>query len=861
MAKAKKVLSTVLVALFTVFTVLSYVPAQSAKAATAGPKINMVAQPNAEYKVGDRVLVKFNSGSYKGIVQYRAFLWKVGYGKVKELYPDYAKDSYFYKPVCVGTSTFTIDVFYATEPGVYEIVVGVKAKGAKASTASYVTTSRFTVKAKEEATIKEFAPLSDVTVEEGKTALLPATVKAVMTDGTEKEVAVTWPSVDTTKVGTVKVEGTVAGTTLKPAVNVVVKEVPMAVTSVAAASKEKVVLTFNYKVDEAVLDNFKVYEKGNEYLTVDVKSVAFDGNKVTLTLLNELEDDTDYTVSAQGVKAGSHVLAATTKDFHYDAKNLSDVASIAFAATTYQTGDTVEYIIKDKDGNDITADFSLSDLTIESSDDGVVDSADLTCDDDTSLTAGQKEYAVVNIKVDGTDVETGNTIITVKYSTAGLTGIGRLTLVKQGSTPNFAKPTTSLAEDTTDTYVLASEVLDADGDAYGFDSTDGQITNDDVGITLTYKSLNPTVAVIDANTGVITPVAEGSATLVVTATKSSTKYSKSLTIKVTAEAKPSTLSLDKTSVKLVIDSGINQTVKVKVLDQYGKEIDTPDGTLTWTINKTGLVDGVAKDAEQTGSFDSDGVATISLTPYAYDSNGDIVSPGIVGSGTITLKYKYTIDSINYTITKTVSVSTVEPDTFAGYAVSSDTTKLDLIDTDDPDYDDLKQGEATAQITVYKKDAKGNYIADATADATFEDDGKGYVTVDASGVVTPQQKGTGTVTVKVNGVKVGTVTYTVYDSTRVVTSVTQSKTVLTYDNDDSTTLSDKLFGTDGVFKAYDQYGDKIAFTLSDITVISSNTDIITSGDGATFALGGETGTVTLTIKVAKKTFTITVKVVD
>lgn len=277
MAKAKKVLSTVLVALFTVFTVLSYVPAKAA----AGPKINMVAQPNAEYKVGDRVIVKFNSGSYKGIVQYRAFLWKVGYGKVKELYPAYAKDSYFYKPVCVGTSTFTIDVFYATEPGVYEIVVGVKAKGAKASTASYVTTSRFTVKAKETASTAEIKSLEavSVTVNQNDTAVLPATVKATLADGTTKDVKVTWATVDTSKAGEYTVEGTVEGTTLKATAKVTVKAVELSVKSVAAVAADKFKVVFN----TVPQDTSKVVFTVKRETTPVTVTATWNGSEATLT--------------------------------------------------------------------------------------------------------------------------------------------------------------------------------------------------------------------------------------------------------------------------------------------------------------------------------------------------------------------------------------------------------------------------------------------------------------------------------------------------------------------------------------------------------------------------------------------------
>ncbi|SKA76678.1 Ig-like domain (group 4) [Caloramator quimbayensis] len=311
MAKAKKVLSTVLVALFTVFTVLSYVPAQTTKAAAGPTKITIVAKPQAEYKVGDRVIVKFNSAPYKGKVQYRAFLWKVGVGKVKELYPGYSKD-YFYKAVCPGTSTFTIDVLYVTEPGTYEIVVGVKASGAKASTAKYVNVGRFVVKAKEEAKveIKELVNPADVTVDEGAVATLPATVKAVMTDGTEKEVAVKWDAVDTTKAGEYTVNGTVEGTTLKPAVKVTVKAVAPTAT-VSAVGVKKLEVKFNKAVD----DTKAKFEVKKDSILVNTEKVEFAADKksAVITMATNLTKG-EYTVSVSGLTETAISVKVTVDD-------------------------------------------------------------------------------------------------------------------------------------------------------------------------------------------------------------------------------------------------------------------------------------------------------------------------------------------------------------------------------------------------------------------------------------------------------------------------------------------------------------------------------------------------------------------
>ena len=156
MVKAKKLLSVLLAAVLICFTLFSTIPARAA----AVPVVKMVTQPSAEYNVGDRVKVQFNCPNYPTKrIQYRAFLWQVGHGYAQEIYKDYAKDGYFYKPVCVGKSVFTIDVFYPQRPGTYYIVVLAKPKEAKKYT-SYIYTKTFTV--------KEKTPTVSVLDEEGK---------------------------------------------------------------------------------------------------------------------------------------------------------------------------------------------------------------------------------------------------------------------------------------------------------------------------------------------------------------------------------------------------------------------------------------------------------------------------------------------------------------------------------------------------------------------------------------------------------------------------------------------------------------------------------------------------------------------
>ena len=74
-----------------------------------------------------------------------------------------------------------------------------------------------------EATITEITMPSAITVSEGETVNLPSTVTATLSDGTQKQVAVTWGSVSN-EVGTQTVSGTVEGYTGSVSISVTILE-------------------------------------------------------------------------------------------------------------------------------------------------------------------------------------------------------------------------------------------------------------------------------------------------------------------------------------------------------------------------------------------------------------------------------------------------------------------------------------------------------------------------------------------------------------------------------------------------------------------------------------------------------------
>ncbi len=255
MAKAKKMLSAVLAALMVVLSVASYVPAQAAKAVNV-PKLQMVTQPEKEYKNGDRVSLTVTSPNYGGQVEYRVILWNGTTKKQSELWPTH-KGYYYQNWKPAGSYKFTIHwPVEGMEPGAYSLTVLTRRANSKVAYDSFVKTEAFWVK-NETVTI---APIADITVNEGEKVTLPETVTLKMSDDTTKEAKVTWDAVDTAKPGEYTVNGTVEGIETKATVKVIVKAADLAVDSVSAISNTKVEVILAEPASEGTASNIKNYE-------------------------------------------------------------------------------------------------------------------------------------------------------------------------------------------------------------------------------------------------------------------------------------------------------------------------------------------------------------------------------------------------------------------------------------------------------------------------------------------------------------------------------------------------------------------------------------------------------------------------
>ncbi|MDQ0113639.1 S-layer homology domain-containing protein [Paenibacillus harenae] len=605
-------------------------------------------------------------------------------------------------------------------------------------------------------------------------------------------------------------------------------QVPSAITveSVKATNSKTVVATFNVEVGTAVANNFSVHVKDDVYNINVVDSVAVDGKTVTVKTIDGFDPEKTYVLVADGVTSAKNnlVLASTSTEFKYAE---TAAASIAFGQTTVADDTYVPVVIKNAAGNDITADFDLtSDILVETSNPGVVDEDLYTDNND----ATKSEYSVVNVILlnedgEATSIETGNQIITVNKTLATATTIKSVSF--DGT---FAKEDLSLEK--SDTRILFVDVEDKDGN--------------NVAADVTIRSQNPTVAVVDDSINTVFGVKAGTATILVQATFNGKTVSKTVTVTVKEDAKLTSLALELPNSKLVKDSGINQTLTVKFLDQYNEEFElAANSVVNFTINKDDVVAGLSKPLVSGNVSDSE-VVVAGDKKLEYT----LVPGATKGTANLTVELNG--------VKKSVALSLVEAGAFAGYAAVVSDTTLDLTPGTS-----LSSHPGSVAVSVYVKDVNGNYIDTVpTSDVQLvEASTAGDSAVDTNvDVVSAQAVGTENVVVQVNNAKVTTIKFTVVDTAVGLNKVVQAKNAVTVA--EGADVFTALFGTDAngaAFVGYDQYGDKILVAEAQVQAFTSNASIV---DVTTWTAGADAAgkTATLTINVAGTLFVVTVKVV-
>lgn len=147
----------------------------------------------------------------------------------------------------------------------------------------------------EYAKIVSVEEIKDITVNVGTTPKLPTTIKAEYDDGTKETVSVSWPYVDTSKVGEQIITGTIDGTSITAKVKIIVVPDELKVKAVSAGNLKEVIIEFSKPVEnEDEAKNKSNYEvDGNSVINAELSA---DKMTVTLLLKNALKQQSDVEV-------------------------------------------------------------------------------------------------------------------------------------------------------------------------------------------------------------------------------------------------------------------------------------------------------------------------------------------------------------------------------------------------------------------------------------------------------------------------------------------------------------------------------------------------------------------------------------
>ena len=314
------------------------------------------------------------------------------------------------------------------------------------------------------ADIVSVAEIPDVTVDIGATPELPATVTATYDNGTTAEVAVTWPTVDTSVAGEQVITGTIADTDVTAKVKVIVVPAELKVEGKASGNLMELVLNFNRPVPDEDEAKDKANYKVKKY-TVKNASLSEDKMTVTLLLTSPIAQQSDVTVTVSkevGLK----------EDVELTIKNIKDTTAPEVVSVEAVGNGLVKVTFSEPVKNAT----SISNFTVDGK---VITSSQptLTSDEKTvnfkltkRLTPGEHKLVVKNKVVDyaGFAIEDNETEFTVVEDTTPPTG----EIVSATQTKvviKFSEPVEKPDEDDVDTNTSAKiESIELDDDDMTF---------------------------------------------------------------------------------------------------------------------------------------------------------------------------------------------------------------------------------------------------------------------------------------------------------------------------------------------------------------------------------------------------------
>jgi hypothetical protein len=631
----------------------------------------------------------------------------------------------------------------------------------------------------------------------GATETLTATVKPAKVKATFKSLNEDIATVDENGVVTgVKAGVATITATAEVGTNTVTTDKQVTVkndiTEFTAVTPKKLNVKFAGELTSITKDNFTLVDAKGTKVAIQKVTLSDDKKNVSVEVYSDLTTATEYTVTAKI----DDVTFTKSLNFVKGA-----VAKIEASNQTVEAGSAqqIKYTVYDENGLDITDSTTVtftSNVVLTDATKGTI-----------NLANGVLAYVTITYVNPTTGTEIKSETFTVTGATSKASSITAITIGDAAVSTASAWPstvTTSVAKGSSKVVSVLYE------DQYGTKK-----------VTSTgFESLDPSVFIVDAASGQITTVAEGSGQLKV----SVDGVSQTFTITVTAASYAASIAVDSSSVVKAskTNASVNTaSVKVNVLDQNGKSYNSDSSSNSLTFELTSGA-GVLAEASTVGAkvyatagtaktftaanagtaifkvtSNKAGLNYVMVTITVYDTNDTIVGYSLVGVKNLDIQDAYDDDSDTNDYKTTISLNPVNSD---GFVVST-TDGIDKV-----------------TITVTKPDKSTTPISNgATIDTTTA--GSQF-----------SSEGTYSIVAARDGVTVATASFTVKDS-GVAPVVTINKNEVAY----SAVYAD--FTTN--FTVSDT-----AYSVTGVKFISGNEAVIKStGDTPTTTLAGLSSTST------------------
>jgi len=431
------------------------------------------------------------------------------------------------------------------------------------------------------------------------------------------------------------------------------------VESVSAITSKTVKVTFATALTALNKEDVTVVNKETgDKQYVQAVALSEDKKSATVDFYEALTKGT-YTAT---VKAGEK---SSSKDFDFAAGEVTKID--VNTAQTVKAGDAtaISYKLLDAAGLDVTAE-NKSKVTFESS--STITDGKITLPNDGDIAF---VYVIVT-KEDGTVVKSDK--ITVKAEASKPVDLINWTVSTKAenfASADYKQNTTVKADGAYNFYVEFKDQFDGKSAYAG---------------NVQYESLDKTVALVDRETGAVTPIKDGSVPVKISVVKDGkTLYSKTVEIKTVAKAVASKLELKENQITVSSSIGTTKDVEVTFKDQYGDDI-----AFTGKLNvkvKSGKDLIKALDAEQ----NVPGTTTHKFT----------VTPETGKEGTAVIEL-----SLNDQVKAEVTVKVEKAGAVSDFKVAGFEKQLDKNTAN-------KDAKSAMELKVYGVDEKGGQAAQIT----------------------------------------------------------------------------------------------------------------------------------------------------